>query len=319
LRIPDDLLTCPVFLGGRDSSGVPRYRGTGFLVGRRTKANPRIGWPCLVTARHCVLRALDEFGSVCIRVNTQDGSAVDVEINAPWTYPDNPASDIAVVPFPMSIVPGFEPLIIPERWFVTAQTIEERGIGIGEELVIMGLFGRHVGKARNLPIVRGGQIASMPMEPLMDDQTGEEYDAYLAEVRSIGGLSGSPVFVALTSNRFPGSATVGGQSFYLLGLVRGHWLRSAYEAADFGEPELDRLNTGIATVTPITELFPLFEKEAIAEYAKASDRHLAATEGPVKDYESDSESGEPFIREQFHADLEKATRRVDDESDEERA
>jgi hypothetical protein len=54
-------------------------------------------------------------------------------------------------------------------------------------------------------------------------------DAYLAEGRSIGGLSGSPVFVRNTVNRRVPTAKgrpkhiSGLGSLHLLGLIHGHW------------------------------------------------------------------------------------------------
>jgi hypothetical protein len=60
---------------------------------------------------------------------------------------------------------------------------------------------QRAGSTRNIPIVRTGVIAAMPAidEPFV--RKGEEYHAYLAEMRSIGGLSGSPVFVFLDRTR----------------------------------------------------------------------------------------------------------------------
>jgi hypothetical protein len=66
-------------------------------------------------------------------------------------------------------------------------------IGIGDAVFITGLFSHHPGKARNLRVIRVGNIAAMPDEPVKT-QRGE-MEAYLIEARSLGGLSGSPVFV----------------------------------------------------------------------------------------------------------------------------
>lgn len=296
MRIPDDLLTAPIFLGGRDRDGNFHYRATAFLVGAPSKRYPdRLGWPCLVTARHNVLKAQATYGNLWVRVNTDNGSAVDVEVTRSWLMPENPASDIALIPF--AWMGDWEPFPFPVRWFVTDESIEQRGIGIGDDLIVLGLFSNHVGVTRNLPIVRTGSIASMPQEPLSDPNTGDQYDAYLAEVRSIGGLSGSPVFVALN----PVSSLdvknwerrAHGQPFYLLGLIRGHWDTDA--EADFGESEFGRLNTGIAIVTPITDVFELLEDNEIVEYSAEMDARWEALEGQqVEDFAS--ESNEEFDR-----------------------
>jgi hypothetical protein len=305
MRIPDDLLTMPIFLGGRDSSGNLHYRATAFLVATPTSRN-RVGWPCLVTARHNVEHALREYGNVCIRLNSREGGAADVEIRESWLYPENPGSDIAAMPFPFQSFGetageyAWEPLPAPTRWFVTNEVIASRGIGIGEDLIVMGLFSSHLGRTRNLPIVRSGNIASMPLEPLVDQDTGDEYNAYLAEVRSVGGLSGSPVFVVLNpaTRVHPEDydKEIGGQVFYLLGLVRGHWNRRAER--DFLETERERLNTGIAIVTPITDLLPVLEMEEFVRYRKEMDKYWDENQPDeqVKDSAAPDSQGAEFGR-----------------------
>jgi hypothetical protein len=288
MRIPDGWLPSPVFFGGRDSGGRLHYRATAFLISTPT-ALTKIGGICLVTARHNVQGALEAYGNVWVRLNTSDGEAMDVEIAASWAYPDNPASDVAAVPFWPP--PAWEGVAIPADWFATDEIIETQGVGIGEELVVIGLFSHHVGKNRNLPIVRSGNIASMPLEPLIDQDTGDEFDAYLAEVRSIGGLSGSPVLVALNPytrlHVFGESKDViekraPGLVFYLLGLIRGHWKESVER--DFRGTEVDSLNAGIATVTPITEVLPLLEREEFVRHRKEIDKAIARERGgQVKD------------------------------------
>ena len=73
--------------------------------------------------------------------------------------------------------------------------MEREEIGIGSEVYFPGLFVHHHG--RNEPIVRGGIVSSMPTEPVLTEFG--EIHAYLAEARSVGGLSGSPVIVDNTT------------------------------------------------------------------------------------------------------------------------
>jgi len=93
----------------------------------------------------------------------------------------------------------------------TREYVKRHDIGPGADLVVVGLFTMHHGTRRNLPIVRRGTLASLPHEPLRDE-AARPFDAYIAEVISIGGLSGSPVFVGI-----PGGPA------YLLGIIRAHW------------------------------------------------------------------------------------------------
>jgi hypothetical protein len=69
-----------------------------------------------------------------------------------------------------------------------------------------------------------GNIAMIPTEPIETKDHGS-MEAYLIEVRSMNGLSGSPVFVL---NPIAGKITKKGLfdtkwHLYLLGLNSGHW------------------------------------------------------------------------------------------------
>jgi hypothetical protein len=120
----------------------------------------------------------------------------------------------------------------------------------------------------------------------VDQTTGLEYDAYLIEVRSIGGLSGSPVFVVFTTDRWLGddapSAYSQNRSFHLLGLVRGHWNKRVDETADFDEIELGPANLGIAIITPIADLTPVLDRKVFVDYANTLDKYYLETNAPIE-------------------------------------
>ena len=80
--------------------------------------------------------------------------------------------------------------------FANPGIIEAKNLGVGDEVFIAGLFTRAIGQARNLPIIRMGTVAMMPDEKILFHK--KMIDAYLIESRSIGGLSGSPVFIRET-------------------------------------------------------------------------------------------------------------------------
>lgn len=89
--------------------------------------------------------------------------------------------------------------------FASDRFLQENQIGPGDELFLPGLFSPHKEESRNIPIIRTGTIAAMNEEPVPVELPGKIkvlMDAYLAECRSIGGLSGSPVFVTPGLVRF---------------------------------------------------------------------------------------------------------------------
>jgi hypothetical protein len=92
-------------------------------------------------------------------------------------------------------------MLVPTEVFLGEDAIRSYNVGIGDDLVIPGLFTARYGRERNVPILRSGTLASVADESLVDDATGLPYRAYLAEMHSMGGLSGSPVYVDLHPDR----------------------------------------------------------------------------------------------------------------------
>jgi hypothetical protein len=127
----------------------------------------------------------------------------------------------------------------------------------GDEVFITGLFANYAGKLRNVPIVQVGNLAAYPEERIRVRLFGE-MDVYLIEARSIGGLSGSPVFYnpgrVRVKNGAPLFAT--GLPFNFMGIINGHYRRDL-ETDDpdaEGGGEVEALNTGIAIVVPVGKI-----------------------------------------------------------------
>jgi len=122
----------------------------------------------------------------------------------------------------------------------------------GDDVVLIGLFPNRYGDRRNLPIVRAGIIAAMPEEKFRF--RGKWIDAYLIETRSIGGLSGSPVFLYRYGSRSNESQT------WLLGVVRGHYGAVSTDIVDAEDAGVETANMGISVVTPAEKLFTLLDQ-----------------------------------------------------------
>jgi hypothetical protein len=101
-------------------------------------------------------------------------------------------ADVAVLPLALNMN-TFDYLYYPIRNGATAEFIKRHSVTPGEAVFITGLLISHPGKSRVLPIVRVGNIAAFPADPI-NLLTGHD-SAYLVEVRSLGGLGGSPAFV----------------------------------------------------------------------------------------------------------------------------
>src|SRR5438874_2635806 len=158
--------------------------------------------------------------------------------------------------------------MIPFKMIVNEKLIEQEKIGVGDEVFMTGLFSRHYGQQNNIPIVRTGNIAAMPKEKV-NTRVGL-MDAYLIESRSIGGLSGSPVFVNLGLVRHQKMSSTGLPIFYLMGLVHGHFDVQENKIDDLNPLADDGLsktnvNMGIAIVVPIGKMLEALNQPSVKE------------------------------------------------------
>ena len=169
----------------------------------------------------------------------------------------------------------FDYLNLPVKYALTEDIIKQENIGAGDDVFLVGLFVNHFGSERNLPIIRVGNIASMPEEKV---HTGYgDIDAYLVEARSIGGLSGSPVFAYIGDIRKTGGGTQLGRPgrplSYWLGLMHGHFNLSTVGVDKLAEDSLTNVgvNTGIAVVVPTWKILEVVNQEV---FKKARERAL---------------------------------------------
>lgn len=282
MRVADQITKCVGFLY-IDSASGPRPIGTAFVVGVDDASSAGQLWTYFVTARHVIdaATAHSPDGKLYLRLNRRSGglayfaSKLDFWI----THPDDAAADVAVW--------GFAPpadeidyLVYPHEAIGTEDLLRNEQVGVGDEVFITGLFVNHVGTERNLPIVRVGNIAATPSEPVATPLGPA--DAYLIEARSIGGLSGSPVFVNLAGVRtLPGTLRIGGRHHLLLGLVHGHWdvgpVPTNSQAASGLQDEV--VNMGIAIVVPATKILDIIDRHPTLVAQRAASSTNSETAG----------------------------------------
>jgi hypothetical protein len=108
-----------------------------------------------------------------------------------------------------------------------------------------------------------GNLAAYPAE-LIQTEMGR-MDAYLIEARSIGGLSGSPVFVHSGTMRvISGKLSIAQEPmFYLAGLVHGHYKGGRKEVPGGVDKRNEAVNIGIAIVVPIDNILGFLDKKGI--------------------------------------------------------
>jgi hypothetical protein len=192
---------------------------------------------------------------VIIRVNQKasDCTYFTTNINDWKFHPTDASADVAV--FCIDITSEMDHLAIPTYLCLKDNVLQPNTFGIGDEVFIIGLFHHHYGMARNIPIVRIGNLIALNEEKV---RTRLGFiDAYLIEARSIGGISGSPVFINFGHTRaMPTTLTESPtKPIMLLGLIHGHFDTSSPEIDQNSESSMDilspeKVNTGIAIVVP---------------------------------------------------------------------
>jgi hypothetical protein len=215
-------------------------------------------------------------------------------------------------------------------WGLTKQAAADLNVGPGDEVYMVGRFIGHGGRVTNNPVARFGSIALMPniMEPVRDGR-GKDVEAYLVEMRSHSGFSGSPVFLMIPQHSFRG--VIGDTSlednqtkFRLLGIDTGHMTENAPvqvkdERGMWQNVPRHRvaMNTDMAIVTPIWKVVDLLEREDMIEQRRRAGLELERKRGSEQaesdvalEPESDAESFErPLTKQDFEDALRKVSRK----------
>lgn len=277
MQIPEEIKKSVCFVCYLTKKGNKKLVGTGFFISLPMESNPNYVFVYLVTAKHVIVKAekSSSDGNIWLRINTKEGyKMIPVPISLWISHAEDSSVDAVV--FACGPIQAFDVLTIPISMAATEDVLSKEAIGIGDEVFLTGLFCNHHGKKKNIPIVRVGNIAAMPEEPIASRFFGN-MDAYLIEARSIGGLSGSPVFVNLSNIRsFKNKTQLRNQSFYWLGLMHGHWDFPLIDSQDIVvEDSISKevVNMGIGIVVPAPKILeiinqPFFSKKREVEIAR---------------------------------------------------
>jgi hypothetical protein len=294
VQVSDQVRKCVCFVLYR-RKGEVKLAGTAFFVGSKVGPpvppdTPVYGWGAVVTARHVIdgIREKSDDGQAILRLNDQDtptSSTITSPVDDWIMHRDGAVVDVCALPF-IPPLDRFDHRVYLLDQVVDDQLIYDEQISVGDEVFLPGLFHHHPGSERNIPIVRIGNIAAMPEEPVSTELG--PMDAYLIESRSIRGLSGSPVFVNLgparkTPERPP--FTLQRQTVYLLGVMHGHW------DVPTSDPLMGAVNMGIAIVPPISRAVEILENAEEFQVMKEKAKENTAREGlPTADSLTEGQS-----------------------------
>jgi len=314
MDIPQEVMKSVVFVGCKDLSGNEYFYGTAVLISRAHVGG--VTFCYFVTARH-VIDKIKEKGlvSILLRMNMKSGNAKWVATKLEdWVLPSDPSVDVAVLPYVLT--PEVDHLPFPIFNVLDKQVTDIFNVGVGNDVFITGLFHHHKGRKNNIPIVRVGNIAAMPTEKVETKEFGP-IDAYLIEARSIGGLSGSPVFLSLGINRSVGGFPLGHYKVYLLGIVHGHFDAKKGDASDdavlIEDAAADeKLNVGIAVVVPIKNVLETITQSEIADQEdKVVRKKEVESNLPAMDSGEFPAEDATFTQSDFEQALRKVSRRIE--------
>ena len=171
----------------KPESPEDRYK-LGYEHARQRKEDMRARY--FVTNSHVIAA-----GNHFVRVNVFQGQQPIVKEITEWAY--HPDADLVIGFFEYAAgqgTVGYHP--IGANFLISEHTIQFWDIGIGDSVFMLGLFAGHFSDSnRMLPAARFGNITMMPAQRIEKLQIGGTEESFLVEMYSMGGFSGSPVFV----------------------------------------------------------------------------------------------------------------------------
>ena len=222
-------------------------------------------------------------------VNLKRGGVRGVALDGIWYFhPTEDSVDAAVYPF--EIPAEFDVLSNASDLTLNPSTMKTMRMGVGDEVFLAGLFSLAPGIHRNSPMVRQGTIAMIPEEPIQINRGFAE--VYLLEMRSIGGISGSPIYLRKTVSISGKDASGKEESlhgiagtYHLLGLMHGHW---EIDEKDLNDPALRHLeqrgvNVGIAIAVPAHKIMEVINHPDLVAARKKIDDSILISITPTED------------------------------------
>lgn len=281
-RIADELLDCVFYLyPSKDAAERGQSAGgTGFFVGYTSAVAPNTFFLFAVSNKHVVA----DTGASVVRLNTKDGGVEIFEFE-PHEWFFTAKDDLAIIPFRADLT-RHRIKSVPMEMMVTPESMKAADVGPGDEVFMLGRFIKHDGKLTNTPSVRFGNL-SMMTAPI-DHPTLGSQESFAVEMRSMGGYSGSPVFIYPSPwNMNNGNVTLGGSRLFLLGVDWGHIVDHlevkekivvTEQAAATQRPvSYVAANTGMNGVVPAWRLAQMIRKNPWTPAIEAEENRILAS------------------------------------------
>lgn len=287
-RIADEMLQSVFYLypSRRAAEEGEETGGTGFIVAYSSPKVANAYFLFAVSNKHVVADA----GASVIRLNKTDGGVDPIELEPHEWYFTN-KHDLAIVPIRVDLA-RHRVKAVPFSDLITPDALKSFDIGPGDEVFMIGRFVKHDGKLVNAPSVRFGNL-SMMVDYIEHPSLGMQ-ESFAVEMRSMGGYSGSPVYIYPSEwNMNRGSHTIGNQRLFLLGVDWGHIVdhsevrvkivRTETQAAQSDQKiAYVAANTGMNGVVPAWRLAEMIKNNPWTSAIEAEEARLVARDAASK-------------------------------------
>jgi hypothetical protein len=286
-------------------------RGSGFLVGVESKANP--------SGVHLYAVSNDHVSRVApvIRITPKEGDAEVIDgTEADWIEHPH-GDDVAVRPLGVARNPP-GPTVLRKYAYVEASRLISpedirwgAGPTVGDDCLMVSRYVNHEGEQFDRPVVRFGNLSMFP-ELVWQKERRFDQESFLVDMRSVPGFSGSVVLVYFTE---PGTVSMleklgGGQlppgpdnpvrelisRDWVLGIDWGH-LPVSQKIWEDGKSKRVKAESSMAGVVPAWKLTELLYgdedktvKEKIVEPREEAERELAKPNENAAELDSHDES-----------------------------
>lgn len=253
MKMRPEFIETVCFLGVEDSNGNIKPRATAFYVVVPFKHNRLQGRGYLVTARHNIEAAGQRrmYASINEGLLGTNRTPQWLPIEAErWYVDDDPTIDVAIADWRPEHSRSYLGVLTDNFIEGSPEGGSPFVPALGMETATIGLFHHHAGTDQHSPILRSGNVAALPVDKVKTKMGSMK--AYLIEARSVGGLSGSPVFI--------GEDVYHGEKRQpLLGLIHGHfdW------KDEISSKQFQPIQTGVAIVTPSSAILSILYQEEL--------------------------------------------------------
>lgn len=295
-HVPPGVLDCCAFLYASEAdarNGAPTG-ATAFFVIVPSATGAPVTHAYLVTNAHVIQR--DE---VVVRLNLKSGGVDYLTVRREQWIEHPRGDDVAVAPVALPFQ-HYSHTGASTSVFLRKDDV---AFGAGDECFFLGRQIGLDGKHRNTPAVRFGAVSIMNPEPILQPLRGFYQESVVVEARSLGGYSGSPVFVygadrlqmatsapeSTLPRRAEGappwefySTSLVASPLALLGIDWGHMgARGARAAPGLQLDQLEQelaLNSGMMLVVPAWKIQEVLDLEELAAMRAEKEADLVSAQ-----------------------------------------